>query len=117
MTTIAGRAATIVGVSAAALAIAGCATECYNLVPTPRAGDAPTPVVAQISRVGVTADIGRHGESLGPASHLAIELDVTNVDPSRSATIGRLGLVVHDPRGGPDLFAGPIGRDDTGLVP
>jgi hypothetical protein len=99
------------------LAGAGCGGTRYALGPAARAGGPPDPIIVEIGRVGVTKDLSLPGAALRPESQVAVELVVSNADPLRPAVIGRLGLVVRDVLGGPEVFAGPVDRDQTGLVP
>jgi hypothetical protein len=110
------------GLRALALAGAAIAGACgsvgpYTLAPAPSAGGGQSPITVRISQVALSTGIDAADASLGPQSRIAVTMEVTNTETRWPVAIGRLGLIVRDVRGGPDIYAGPIERDDTGLVP
>jgi hypothetical protein len=108
-------------VVACALAVTAgaCRDPSYTLVPTPVAVavGAPLPVSARVLRVRVTKALERTQAALEPNARIAVELEVRNADPSRPATIGRLSLLVRDALGGPEVYAGQVDQDTSGLTP
>jgi hypothetical protein len=105
---------------ALAVIVAACQPPIYTLVPTPytlAAAGRPLPVSVRVANISVTRGLAQPGAAFGPGSRIAIELEVRNGDAARPAVIGRASLVVRDALGGPEVWAGEVDDDKSGVSP